>query len=401
MNHLYFATSNETKFLEAKTQLNEAAPDALLDRVDIDIPEIQSDDPDEIIRQKIEFVHSQTTKPFLVDDTSFDTDRYLGFPGSYAKFVNNKLGLEGMRRLFENGDEIRAVARLAFSYLDEIYQFEGSIQGELQLDNVQSIDPNAPLNSLIRLDDGRTLGDALEDPSFQNHRGIAIGRFANWLCDQENGIDTQRRNISQRWTNRSGEWKDMIEDDTSYVNFENNYARVNAMIRRTGPKVSGKALEIGCGTGEAGRILKESNPALQLLSTDISSGMLEQAKEQTRDAGLDIAYQEADITKTDLGTDTYGIILSRGVVISHLPRGNVYDFLESVTRLSKEDGYFLFDFMQSEKVGDVEKPIDSKNEFTIEQLDALLGELGWVRVDDDGTDAMRVRVACYQKKGMK
>jgi SAM-dependent methyltransferase len=328
MNHLYFATNEETRYQHAQNQLQHTAPHVLLDRLDVVIPEIQAGDPATVIQQKVDFVRGQTTKPFLVESTSSDTAPRPG----------------------HGDDKVKAIAQVALAYLDDVYRFGG------------------------------------------------LDEFAQWLQDQANGIDSQRRTISQRWTSRSSGWKNMIEDPDSYVNFEQNYARVNAMIRRFGPQASGNALEIGCGTGEAGRILKESNPGLQLLSTDISPGMLAEAQKQTREAGLDISYQEADITKTDLGADRYGMILSRGVVISHLPRGSVYDFLESITRLSREGSYFLFDFMQSEKVGDVEKPVDSKNEFTLGQLDALLGELGWNRVDDDGDDTMRVRVACYQKR---
>ena len=91
------------------------------------------------------------------------------------------------------------------------------------------------------------------------------------------------------------------------------------------------------------------------------------------------------------------MVLSRGVVISHLPRTDVIDWLEAVTRHTKEGGYFLFDFIQSVQVGDVDKPVDSKNEFTLNQMDSIMNELGWRRVENSGTDEMRVQVTCYRR----
>lgn len=91
------------------------------------------------------------------------------------------------------------------------------------------------------------------------------------------------------------------------------------------------------------------------------------------------------------------MVLSRGVVISHLPHTDVIDWLEAVTQHTKPQGYFLFDFIQSVQAGDVEKPVDSKNEFSLSQMDAIMNELGWSRVENSGTDEMRVQVACYRR----
>ena len=378
MNHLYYATKNEAVFSNAKDQLERITPSTVLDRFDVDIPEIEASDPSDIIKKKIEYIRSQTTKPVIVDGVMLS---------SGDKFVREDADLEYVRSLIEDGERVRAIACLAFSYLSDIHTFNAEVQGVVDLKGSQA----NRAESAVLLDDGTRLDTSLA------HRSLALGELARWLSDENNGIDVQREVIGKRWTDRSAGWKGMIEDSDSYVNFEGNYARVNEMIRRIAPRASGEALEIGCGTGEAGRILKEVNPSLDLLSTDISAGMLKEAREQTAEAGLDINYREADITKVDLGTDKYGMILSRGVVLSHLPRGSVYDFLESATRMAKDNAYFLFDFMQSEKVGDVEKPVDTKNEFSIAQMDAIMDELGWVRVDNDGEDDMRVRVVCYKK----
>lgn len=397
MKHVYFATGNERKFDEANYRLAELCPDVTINQLEVDIPEIQSDDPKDVIQQKVDYVRQLTELPFIVDDAYFDTDRYPGFPGAYTKFVNSTLGKEGWKRLFDEGDSIRAMANVALHHLGSTYHFSGQVDGTLRLNSLEPSSDGNLLSDVMHVSPEITLGEALRSSDFDNHRGQALSRLAEWVNTQNSRSDLQKVEIGRRWSERSTGWKDIIEDTDSYVNFEENYARVNAMIKKYAPLVSGNALEVGCGTGEAGRILKQANTSLSLLSTDISDGMLAEAKRQTNQAGLTIEYQKLDITTGELDALNFDMVLSRGVVVSHLPRTDVIDWLEAITRCTKEGGYFLFDFIQSVQVGDVDKPVDSKNEFTLDQMDSIMNELGWERIDNSGTDEMRVQVACYRR----
>lgn len=56
-------------------------------------------------------------------------------------------------------------------------------------------------------------------------------------------------------------------------------------------------------------------------------------------------FRKADITVDDLGEGSYDMLLSRGVVVSHLPKIEVIDWLKSASRLTKPGGYFVFDFI--------------------------------------------------------
>ncbi len=173
MKHVYYATSNEAKFADAKKTLTTLNPELTVEPLCIDIPESQSDNHDEIIKQKVDFVREETSRPFIVDDTSFYTERYPDFPGAYAKFTNDSLGLEGWKRLFDEGDKIRAVARIALHYFGETNYFEGEIEGSLQFSEGSGID-GFTLNDHIVLNDGQLLQDALKDPAFINHRRQAL-----------------------------------------------------------------------------------------------------------------------------------------------------------------------------------------------------------------------------------
>lgn len=399
MNHLYYATGNENKFNEAKYFMEEAYPTVNLDRLHIDIPEIQSGNPEDILNHKIEFVRQQTNVPFIVDDASFYTERFPDFPGAYAKFVNESLGYEGWRRLFDDGDSIRAVARLALYNFGDLATFEGSLEGTLNLSRQPGANENFTLNKYFTLPDGQTLEDSLINPGFYNHRRLALRNLGEYLIGVGDVSRASKEAIGDRWSTRASGWQQLIEDEDSYVNYEDNYERVNTLIRKYAPMVSGSALEVGCGTGEAGRILKSSNPSLALLATDISGGMLDEARKQSEYEGLEIEYKKVDITSDEFTKNSFNMVLSRGVVVSHLPKSNIFDFLESAAVHTADNGYLLFDFIQDTTVGEIEKPIDSKNEFTLDQMDEIMSHFGMTRVDDAGNDKMRVRVACYQKLG--
>jgi inosine/xanthosine triphosphate pyrophosphatase family protein/2-polyprenyl-3-methyl-5-hydroxy-6-metoxy-1,4-benzoquinol methylase len=395
MKHVFYATSNKSKFTDAKIFLSELNPELTIEQLPIEIPEIQSDNHDDIIEQKVEFVRKSTAAPFIVDDSSFYTERFPAFPGAYAKFLNNSLGNEGWRRLFSEGDKIRAVARIALYNFGDVQYFNGEIEGSLSFDQTPS-NGTFSLNDHIIVEGGRLLRDALSDPTFLNHRRTALLKLSDSVLANNTQSNDKKLEIGERWSSRAATWKDLIEDNASYVNYENNYERVNTLIKQYGPLAKGKALEVGCGTGEAGRILKTSNPALEILSTDIAGGMLAEAQKQTAEAGLDIEYKQLDITDETLGDEKFGIVISRGVVVSHLPKSNIYDFLESMARHTDTNGYLLFDFIQNTSVGEIEKPVDTKNKFTLQQMDELLSHFGMKRIDNEGNDTMRVQVVCYQ-----
>lgn len=399
MKHLYYATSNEAKFSDAKLFLESTSSELKLDQLHIDIPEVQSDDHNDILLQKVEYVRSLTNRPFIVDDASFYTERFPKFPGAYTKFVNETLGREGWERLFENGDIIHAVARVALHNFGDIRIFDGEIEGRLHFDDNGETGPFS-LNDHIVVGDGRLLRDAIEDPSFVNHRRMALGKLTESLSAVVAEDTSKKEDIGRRWSSRASEWGSIINNEASYVNHEHNYERVNLLIQKYAPLAEGKALEVGCGTGEAGRILKTANPDLTLVATDISEGMLSEAREQTAASGLDIEYKQLDITNDELGDDKYGIIISRGVVVSHLPKSNIYDFLESAATHTDENGYLLFDFIQHSEVGEIEKPVDSKNEFSLDQMDEIMSNFNMERVDVSGTSSMRVLVVCYRRRGL-
>ncbi len=125
---LYFITGNQNKFKEAKNIL------ADLEQLDIDLPEIQSIDPKEIIEAKLkEALHHQRGE-FIVEDTSLYLDCLNGLPGPLIKWFLKSIGVEGIFKLADQAKNYKATAKAVIGYAKtetEICFFEGVVDGEI------------------------------------------------------------------------------------------------------------------------------------------------------------------------------------------------------------------------------------------------------------------------------
>ena len=114
MKTLYFVTSNDNKFEEAQMAL----PGINLERIDIDIDEIQSDDIVQIAKAKAQAAYLSCGKPVLVEDSGFYIDALGGFPGPLVKFVEKAMGMDGILRLLGDDKNRAAQARAVVVYYD-------------------------------------------------------------------------------------------------------------------------------------------------------------------------------------------------------------------------------------------------------------------------------------------
>lgn len=125
---LYFITGNIGKFEEAKSIIPS------LEHLDIDLPEIQSIDPKEIIKAKLTEALQHKDREFVVEDVSVHFDCLNGLPGPFIKWFLQSLGNDGLFELTQkyNNEKAKVVAHLGYARsLDEIYFFEGEIQGSI------------------------------------------------------------------------------------------------------------------------------------------------------------------------------------------------------------------------------------------------------------------------------
>ncbi len=125
---LYFVTGNAHKFEEAKKVLPE------LVQVTIDLPEIQSADPKEIVKAKLQEAFKHKQGEFLVEDTSLSFDCLNGLPGPFIKFFLENLGRGGLYELAMKYNNFSATARTIVGYAkspDSIEYFVGEMSGKI------------------------------------------------------------------------------------------------------------------------------------------------------------------------------------------------------------------------------------------------------------------------------
>lgn len=162
-------------------------PNLELHQLAIDIPEIQDPDIERVIRAKLKYIAERNKDAFIVDDVSFLTERYKGFPGAYAKFINNTLGYDGWKKLFDEGDSIKAVSLVGLYYKEYFHIFSGELEGALSFKKGSPENPYAPLNDIIFLPEVDCfLGEALNADGFKNHRMRALDKLVKFLDEAEN-----------------------------------------------------------------------------------------------------------------------------------------------------------------------------------------------------------------------
>ena len=83
----------------------------------LDLPEIQTMDLEEIIRDKLKRAYEQVKGPVIVDDVSAGLENLNGLPGPFIKFFNEALGPSALYQLAGN-KEGRATIRCIAAYYD-------------------------------------------------------------------------------------------------------------------------------------------------------------------------------------------------------------------------------------------------------------------------------------------
>jgi len=102
----------------------------------IDIPEIQSLDLDEVIREKAKAAYKIIKRPILVEDVSLEIKELKGLPGTFVKFFLSTLGTEGTVALIGNKKTgTKVTAAVAIYDGRQLKVFKGKVYGTLSPKN--------------------------------------------------------------------------------------------------------------------------------------------------------------------------------------------------------------------------------------------------------------------------
>ena len=99
----------------------------------LDLPEIQSLDLEEVVRDKVRRAYDILGTPVLVEDVSFTFHALGKLPGPLIKWFMSSLGNEGMCKMLDGYDDRSAMISVMYALCDEsgIHIFEGSVVGEI------------------------------------------------------------------------------------------------------------------------------------------------------------------------------------------------------------------------------------------------------------------------------
>lgn len=159
------------------------SPEILLGRLDIDLAEIQSLNPQEVIAHKLCEAEQHARGRYIVEDTSICLPCLNGLPGPLAKWFDKTLGCDGLVRLTQRLGDDRASVSITIGYLapgESPQYFDGTVHGRIvppRGDKDYGFGPSF-------LPDGatRTYGEMeREEKHAISSRGVATRKFKDYL----------------------------------------------------------------------------------------------------------------------------------------------------------------------------------------------------------------------------
>lgn len=180
---LYFITSNKHKLEEFNTILS---PEIKIEQKDIELDEIQSLEPQEVIKHKLNEATKKFRGEFLVEDTSFYLAALNGLPGPLTKWFVNTLGREKIFQIVKSLGVFEAEARTVIGYSNgkEVQYFEGVAKGKITEPKVESsfgFDP-------IFAPEGKSKSYAemgKEEKNKISQRKKALEKFKEWYLNKK------------------------------------------------------------------------------------------------------------------------------------------------------------------------------------------------------------------------
>ncbi len=113
----------------------------------------------------------------------------------------------------------------------------------------------------------------------------------------------------------------------------NEYVKTQA-IKALNIKPNSKVLDLCCGSGDLGKIIKKLQPSCDVIGVDFSQNMIESARKKNPN----ITYRQMDITSLSFEKNSFDYIVM-GFGLRNIPQKN--KALEEIYRTLKSEGQFL------------------------------------------------------------
>jgi XTP/dITP diphosphohydrolase len=174
---LFFATSNNHKFQEAKNILDDFGIN--LGFFKCELEEIQSTSLKKIAKYKAVQAFQKCKKQIIVEDDGLFIDYLNGFPGPYSSYVFKTLGNKGILQLLKQNRKAKFVSIISFYDKKNHESFESKVNGKISksiIGNGWGYDP-----IFIPSKSTKTYAQSKNKIS---HRFKALKKFSNWYLDK-------------------------------------------------------------------------------------------------------------------------------------------------------------------------------------------------------------------------
>lgn len=126
-----FVTKNPHKADEVKAILGDI--DVSIIHAPLTIHEIQTENIEDIVRDKVLKAFNQIGRPVFIEHTGLHIDSLKGFPGGLTQVFWDKLEADKFSELFGHLKNTALTAKTVIAFCDakKIYTFEGAIEGNI------------------------------------------------------------------------------------------------------------------------------------------------------------------------------------------------------------------------------------------------------------------------------
>ncbi|HEX9804523.1 MAG TPA: class I SAM-dependent methyltransferase [Candidatus Dojkabacteria bacterium] len=159
-----------------------------------------------------------------------------------------------------------------------------------------------------------------------------------------NKLELEIIELKKRWNERASSWDNDLKDSKHYSNFEHSYERTDLFtikfLKRFFSNIKAlNALDLGCGTGESTTKLLPF--AQNVFGVDISEKMIENADSKK----YPVQFSCQNAMSLNFNNEMFDLVISRGIMISHVPIGGQEDIVKEVSRITHSGSVIIFDFL--------------------------------------------------------
>ncbi len=186
IRELACATGNAQKFALGKLAFKRQGIE--LKQVAIEIDEIQGENPEPIVLDKVRKAYDILKRPVLVSDDSWVIPALNGFPGAYMKSMNHWLSPQDFINLMRDKTDRTIYLDQYLAYMDDTDTkvFKKRIVGTIV--NEPRGETGPTIMRVVELEgDGMTIAEAF-DAGMANRKGVERDAWkdaAEWFADRE------------------------------------------------------------------------------------------------------------------------------------------------------------------------------------------------------------------------